>query len=65
MIYAQVALGRSLISKEAMPNNAHAPPGHDSVTGLPNQDNLNYPEYVIYHGEQAYPLFMIRYKLKL
>ena len=64
MIYAQVALGRSLISKEAIPNCAHAPPGYSSVTGLPEAtDNLIYPEYVIYSGDQAYPLYVIKYRI--
>jgi len=65
MIYAQVSLGRSLVSKEAMPDCAHAPPGYSSVTGSPEStDNLVYPEYVIYSGDQAYPLFVISYKIK-
>lgn len=65
MIYAQVALGRSLLSKEAIPHCAHAPPGYSSITGRPEStDNLLYPEYVIYNGDQAYPLFIIRYRIK-
>lgn len=65
MIYAQVALGRSLISKEAMPDCAHAPPGYSSVTGLPEStENLIYPEYVIYSGDQAYPSYVITYRIK-
>lgn len=65
MIYAQVALGRSLISKEAMPDCAHAPPGYSSVTGTPEATvDLKYPEYVIYCGDQAYPLFVITYRIK-
>lgn len=64
MVYAQVALGRALVSKEAMPDCAHAPPGYSSVTGTPETtENLVYPEYVIYSGDQAYPLFVIRYKI--
>lgn len=64
LIYAQVALGRSLVSKEAMPDCAHAPPGYSSVTGSPEStENLVYPEYVIYNGDQAYPLFVIRYRI--
>lgn len=64
LIYAQVALGRSLVSKEAMPKCAHAPPGYSSVTGSPEStENLVYPEYVIYNGDQAYPLFVIRYRI--
>lgn len=66
MIMAQVALGRSLISKEAMPTCAHAPPGYSSVTGSPEStDNLVYPEYVVYNGDQAYPLYVIKYRITL
>lgn len=65
LIYAQVALGKSLIGREAMPDCPHGPPGFHSVTGKPNiTDNLTYPEYVIYNGNQAYPLFVITYKIK-
>lgn len=32
---------------------AHAPPGHHSVIGRPSAGGLNYPEYVIYRGEQV------------
>lgn len=65
MIYAQVALGRSFTCKEAMPDLAHAPPQYSSVIGTPEAtDNLAYPEYAIYKGDQAYPLFIIRYKIK-
>lgn len=65
MIYAQVALGKSHTSKEAMPDCAHGPPKFSSVTGSPEStDNLLYPEYVIYNGDQAYPLFVITYKIK-
>ena len=32
---------------------AHAPPGHHSVIGRPNNGGLSYPEYVVYRGEQV------------
>lgn len=32
---------------------AHSPPGHHSVMGQPRAGGLNYPEYVIYRGEQV------------
>lgn len=65
MVYAQVALGRSLMSREAIPDCAHAPPGFSSVTGSPESTkDLKYPEYVIYNGDQAYPLFVVRYRIK-
>lgn len=65
MVYAQVALGRSLMSREAIPDCAHAPPGFSSVTASPESTkDLKYPEYVIYNGDQAYPLFVITYRIK-
>lgn len=66
LIYAQVALGKYFTSREAMPEIAHAPPKFSSVVGRPEStENLLYPEYVIYNGDQAYPLFVITYKIKL
>lgn len=65
MILAQVALGRSLISKEPL-KCAHAPPGYSSVVGSPGStDNLIYPEYTVYNGDQAYPLYIIRYRITI
>lgn len=32
---------------------AHAPPGHHSVMGRPSSGGLNFPEYVVYRGEQV------------
>lgn len=32
---------------------AHAPPGHHSVVGRPSSGGLNFPEYVVYRGEQV------------
>uniref|UniRef100_A0A6G1SKH3 Poly [ADP-ribose] polymerase n=1 Tax=Aceria tosichella TaxID=561515 RepID=A0A6G1SKH3_9ACAR len=65
MIYAQVALGKSHIGKEAFPNSPHGPPGYDSVVALPEvTDGLAYPEYVVYKDDQAYPLFVITYRIK-
>lgn len=65
MILSQVALGKSLVSKGALPNQYHPPKGYDSVTGMPGTtDKLNYPEYAIYRGGQAYPLYEIKYRIK-
>lgn len=65
MIYAQVALGRVLESRETLPHLSHAPPDYNSVKGNPDKiEGLNYPEYAIYSGYQAYPLFVIRYRIK-
>lgn len=42
---------------------AHAPPGHHSVVGRPSAGGLNFPEYVVYRGEQAYPEYFITYQI--
>lgn len=42
---------------------AHAPPGHHSVAGRPSAGGLNFPEYVVYRGEQAYPEYFITYQI--
>lgn len=63
MIYSQVALGKSLEVKAAL-QTAHAPPGYNSVTAVPEiTTNLSFPECVIYRGEQAYPLYRITYRI--
>lgn len=63
LIYTQVALGRSMEGRRPIPCS-HAPPAHNSVTALPEtMENLVFPEYVIYKGEQAYPLYVITYKI--
>lgn len=62
MIYAQVALGKTMMSKEAMPESNHGLLGFSSITGSPQcTENL---KYVIYNGKQAYPLFVITYKIR-
>lgn len=62
ILLCRVALGRSFIQFNAM-KVAHAPPGHHSVVGLPSAGGLNFAEYVIYRGEQAYPEYRITYLL--
>ncbi len=62
MLLCRVALGRSFIQFNAM-KVAHAPPGHHSVVGRPSAGGLNFAEYVIYRGEQAYPEYRITYLL--
>lgn len=48
----RVTLGKPLEQYTAI-RIAHAPPGHHSVIGRPSAGGLNYPEYVIYRGEQV------------
>lgn len=49
---------------------AHSPPGHHSVMGQPRVGGLNYPEYVIYRGEQVssffynFQIFIMSWKIR-
>ncbi|KAE8749458.1 hypothetical protein FOCC_FOCC003724 [Frankliniella occidentalis] len=62
LLLCRVTLGKSFLQFSAM-KMAHAPPGHHSVLGRPSAGGLNFPEYVIYRGEQAYPEYLITYQI--
>uniref|UniRef100_A0A6M2E1R5 Poly [ADP-ribose] polymerase n=1 Tax=Xenopsylla cheopis TaxID=163159 RepID=A0A6M2E1R5_XENCH len=62
LLLCRVALGKSFLQFSAM-KMAHAPPGHHSVMGRPSNGGLNFPEYVVYRGEQAYPEYLITYQI--
>lgn len=62
IIFCRVTLGKPFYMTSAC-RMAHAPPGHHSVVGKPSMGGLIYPEYVVYRGEQAYPEFLIAYKI--
>eukprot|EP00111_Clytia_hemisphaerica_P001648 TCONS_00004672-protein len=62
IILCRVTLGKPYFQLAAM-KMAHSPPGHHSVIGRPNSGGLCYPEYVVYRGEQAYPEYLISYKI--
>ena len=62
MLLCEVVLGKQLVNTESV-KHAHAPPGHHSLLGKPSKDGLMFAEHVIYRGEQAYPTFLISYKL--
>jgi hypothetical protein len=52
MLLCRVALGKTFLQFSAM-KMAHAPPGHNSVSGRPSAGGLNFPEFVVYRGEQV------------
>ena len=52
LLLCRVTLGKPVEHYTAV-RIAHAPPGHHSVIGRPSAGGLNYPEYVIYRGEQV------------
>ena len=52
LLMCRVTLGKPMEQLTAV-KIAHAPPGHHSVIGRPSTGGLNYPEYVIYRGEQV------------
>uniref|UniRef100_A0A1Y1MGQ1 Poly [ADP-ribose] polymerase n=1 Tax=Photinus pyralis TaxID=7054 RepID=A0A1Y1MGQ1_PHOPY len=62
LLLCRVTLGKSFLQFSAM-KMAHAPPGHHSVMGRPSAGGLNFPEYVVYRGEQAYPEYFITYQI--
>uniref|UniRef100_W5MFT8 Poly [ADP-ribose] polymerase n=1 Tax=Lepisosteus oculatus TaxID=7918 RepID=W5MFT8_LEPOC len=62
LLFCRVTLGKSFLQFSAM-KMAHSPPGHHSVTGRPSVNGLALAEYVIYRGEQAYPEYLITYKI--
>ncbi|BET01497.1 unnamed protein product [Nesidiocoris tenuis] len=62
LLLCRVTLGKSFLQFNAM-KMAHAPPGHHSVMGRPSSGGLNFPEYVVYRGEQAYPEYLITYQI--
>lgn len=54
LLLCRVTLGKPVEQFTAI-RIAHAPPGHHSVIGRPSAGGLNYPEYVVYRGEQVGP----------
>ncbi|CAH0559644.1 unnamed protein product [Brassicogethes aeneus] len=62
LVLCRVTLGKSFLQFSAM-KMAHAPPGHHSVAGRPSAGGLNFPEYVVYRGEQAYPEYFVTYQI--
>ncbi|KAH9524840.1 Poly [ADP-ribose] polymerase tankyrase-2 [Bulinus truncatus] len=62
LLLCRVTLGKSFLQFSAM-KMAHAPPGHHSVIGRPSTGGLNYAEYVVYRGEQAYPEYLITFQI--
>ncbi|XP_028651298.1 poly [ADP-ribose] polymerase tankyrase-2 isoform X1 [Erpetoichthys calabaricus] len=62
LLFCRVTLGKSFLQFSAM-KMAHSPPGHHSVTGRPSVNGLALAEYVIYRGEQAYPEYIITYRI--
>ncbi|XP_065883611.1 poly [ADP-ribose] polymerase tankyrase-2-like [Dysidea avara] len=62
LLLCRVTLGKPHESLSAF-RMAHAPPGHHSVVGKPSPGGLSFSEFVIYRGEQAYPEYLVTYKI--
>ncbi|XP_046850055.1 poly [ADP-ribose] polymerase tankyrase-1-like isoform X2 [Xenia sp. Carnegie-2017] len=62
MLLCRTALGKPFYQFSAI-KVAHSPPGHHSVIGRPSAGGLSFAEYVVYRGEQAYPEYIIEYKI--
>ena len=52
LLLCRVNLGKHKILQvsERLP---HAPPGYNSVLATPTPEGLDYPEYIVYRGEQV------------
>ncbi|KAF4525237.1 hypothetical protein B566_EDAN014012 [Ephemera danica] len=61
MLVCHVLLGKISQQKAAI-NLSHAPQGYNSVQGVPGP-SLKYSEYIVYRGEQAFPSFLVTYKI--
>ncbi|CAG0899731.1 unnamed protein product [Darwinula stevensoni] len=62
MLLCKVILGKSKnMIKKLRKDEALA--GYDSITGRAAKDGLNYEEYVVQRGEQAYPEYLITYTI--
>ena len=62
LLLCRVTLGKSFLQFSAI-KMAHSPPGHHSIIGRPSSGGLMFPEYVVYRGEQAYPEYLITFKI--
>ncbi|XP_059474967.1 poly [ADP-ribose] polymerase tankyrase-like isoform X2 [Neocloeon triangulifer] len=62
MLLCKVALGRKYLTPQLITN---APPQIDTVVARPETINvgLRYPEYVIYNQDQAYPGYLVHYRI--
>ena len=64
MLLCHVTLGRQA-KRNLSDKHVHAPPGCHSLYAEPSDDHggLKFAEHVIYRGEQAYPSFLVTYRL--
>lgn len=62
LLLCLVAVGKSVAHKNAI-ETSHAPVGAHSVMGQTSPSGLQYPEYVMYNSDQAYPMYLITYRL--
>ncbi|XP_059482674.1 poly [ADP-ribose] polymerase tankyrase-like [Neocloeon triangulifer] len=63
MLICRVALGKSYVATSAMNGIDQAPRGYHSVTAKPTSGVLNFPEYIVYDNDQAYPGYLVEYKI--
>ncbi|XP_065347417.1 poly [ADP-ribose] polymerase tankyrase-2-like [Cloeon dipterum] len=65
MLVCKVTLGRNFRAYTPMNGILRPPQGCHSVVGYPAPNFLKYPEYVIYNNYQAFPSYMIEYKISI
>ncbi|CAB3362436.1 Hypothetical predicted protein [Cloeon dipterum] len=64
MLICRVALGKEYEPNAPM-NGISAPPsGYHSILADPSRKLVNYREYAIYNNYQAYPGYLVKYKVK-
>ncbi|CAB3360145.1 Hypothetical predicted protein [Cloeon dipterum] len=63
MLLCKVAVGKMYEAQAPMNGNMEAPKGYHSIVANPKPHFLVNPEYVIYNNSQAYPSFLIEYKI--
>ncbi|XP_059482669.1 poly [ADP-ribose] polymerase tankyrase-like [Neocloeon triangulifer] len=65
MLVCKVALGKSYEATAPMNGILQAPQGYHSVIAKPRSGFLNYSEYIVYNNYQAYPGYLIEYKVSM
>jgi hypothetical protein len=63
MFYCRVVIGKVCERKHGNSSLTVAPDGYDSVKGIPSKGGLRFSEYIVYHQYQAYPEYLIEYKM--
>lgn len=61
MFLVQVALGKSFMPANPMPNLAEAPDGYHSVFAKANKSSVRNNEMIVYDTRQANPRYLVEF----